>query len=111
MKLLNYRYWVDGSIVAIEDLYGDDSVTANAEIVVTEVEQEIGSLAGKFVIWRDRDYIWDGLTYRDGCISIYPIGVCHFEEAKQKILELIASGSVCYQFGPDSVKNARRSAH
>lgn len=81
----NYRYFVDDNIVAIEDLFGPVSVTQDAEHVFLELQQQIGSLENKYVIWKDREERWDGLEWLFDRLLIYPIGARSYEDAKHRI--------------------------
>lgn len=86
----SYRFRVDGPIVAIEDLNGPIPVALAAEYVFHEVRQQLGSLDGRFVIWRDSLGIWDGMEYVNQQLVFYPLAADNYEEAK----ELLLSGEV-----------------
>jgi hypothetical protein len=81
-----YRYRVDGLFVAIEDLNGPVSVAEAAEQVLSEIRQEVGSLDGKYVVWRDAQGIWDGMEYQNDLLVFYPIAAEKYEEAKALLL-------------------------
>jgi hypothetical protein len=81
-----YRYRIDGPIVAIEDLNGPVPVALAAEQVLDEIQREIGSIDGMYVVWRDTLGIWDGMEYERGLLVFYPIDADTYEEAKRLIL-------------------------
>ncbi|WP_373514902.1 hypothetical protein [Persicitalea sp.] len=109
MKNVRYEYWVDGPVIGIHDLHGEESVTVHAAGVLLEIENEIGSIEGKFVVWRDGDHIWDGLFFQDRHVNIYPLGCMTFEAAKEKLQNLSGRDREEYTFDGDSLTRAECS--
>lgn len=108
MKNVKYEYWIDGLLICIHDLHGRESVTVHAEDVLLEIEQELGALEGKWIIWRDGDHIWDGFFYRNRRIGIYPLGSLTTQAAREKIDLLPIEIQREYTFNGDSLKDAQK---
>ena len=102
-----YKYWVDGSVIGIQDLYGPQSVTVKAEGVLLEIESQIGSLKGKLVVWSDSDQVWDGFFFRDHLVGIYALSCLTFDAAKEKLQTLSAREREQYTFNSDPLVGAR----
>jgi hypothetical protein len=98
-----FRYWVDGPIIAIEDTGQGLSlpVTLDAERVLQTIDEAIGPLVGKHVIYADRDGVWDGITYSDDRLLIYHLGVASYPEAKKKLCSLPQTMQEQYRFKED----------
>ncbi|WP_373514901.1 hypothetical protein [Persicitalea sp.] len=107
MKKTDYEYWLDESIIAIQDLHGEESVTANAAEVLLEIQQEMGSLKGYLVVWKSRDGIWDGLFYRNKLVGTYNLGYMTFEAAKEMLQRLSPYFSQEYVFNSDRLEDCR----
>lgn len=107
MKKVAYEYWVDGPVLGIHDLHGEESVAVHALEVLLEIQAEIGSLEGKLAIWRGADHLWDGLLYRDNRVDIYPLGCTSFEAAKEALAKLPAHRRLEYTLDGDLLKAGR----
>ncbi len=106
MKNVKYEYWVDGPIIGIHDLHSEESVTVHAAEVLLEIQEAMGSLEGKFVVWRNGDHIWDGFFYRNLRVGLYSLGCLTFEAAKIKLGQLSARDREEYTFNGDSLEIA-----
>ena len=107
MKKVKYEYWVDGPVVGVQDLHGEEAVTLHAAGVLLEIQREMGSLEGKLVIWRDGDHIWDGLFYRNHRVDMYPLGYPTFEAAKEALGRLSDHSRREYTFNGDCLAKAK----
>lgn len=87
---VQYTYWIDGDILAIEDWQGLHSVTAHVEQVLAQIEQKEGSLAAKFVVYADSQGIWDAITQLGQSLVIRPLGGNSNAEACQLLNQRIA---------------------
>lgn len=99
-----FRYWVDGSIIAIDDTGQGLPVTLDAERVLRTIEEAIGPLVGNYAIYADRDGFWDGMTYSEGKLLIYHLGVASYPEAKKKLCSLPQTRQEQYRFDEDLPK-------
>ena len=107
MKKTVYEYWLDGSIIAIQDLHGEESVTANAGPVLLEIQEELGSLEGYLVVWKSRNDIWDGLFYRNKRVGMYALGCTTFEATKEMLNRLNPYFSDEYIFNCDRLQECK----
>lgn len=107
MKNVIYEYWIDGLVVGIHDLHGKESVTVHAAGVLLELQQKIGSLEGKFVVWRNGDHMWDGFLYRNKRIGMYALGCTTFEAAKAALKVLPTREYKDYTFNGDLLKDCQ----
>ena len=69
-----FNYRVNKDLVIIEDAHGYISVTQDAERVLADIQTELGSLEGKYIIWKDGQGIWDALEWRDDRVQMFPLG-------------------------------------
>jgi hypothetical protein len=81
-----FQYRVEENVVMIEDQMGEVPVTVDALNVFRYIEQELGSLHGKKVIWRDQVGEWDGMEMENGTLQFFPIG-CHTVQEAMKRLQ------------------------
>ena len=93
-----YRYWVDETIIAIEDTGQGLPVTLDAERVLQTIDDAIGPLTNKYVVYADRDGVWDGLAYSKDRLWIYSLGADSYEAAKQKLSSLSLAKQDEYRF-------------
>lgn len=96
MSTVHYSYRIDGNLLAIEDLMGEVAVTMVAEQVLRDIRAEVGSLEGLYVIWRDRQGIWDGMEFFNGQLFFYPIGETGYDQARTRLLSLAPDLGECW---------------
>ena len=77
----HFTYRVENDLIIIEDVQGLTSVTMDAERVLADIQTAVGSLEGKYIIWRDAEGIWDALEWYNNKISIYPLSTRNLEVA------------------------------
>lgn len=98
MKQVIYTYEVEPFLLMIDDLGGTGSVLVSIDQVLAEIEGEIGSLAGKHIIWRGYDRVWDLLlpeAKRNWLgMDMYPLGAATVSAAKEQLQQLVASGRI-----------------
>ncbi len=96
MKELYYRCQFDKDSLIIVPLQGSDSIYADLDKVLAEIEVEIGSFVGRYILCEGTDGFWDLITPRGkGELSqanIYPLNALTLLEAKKHLRELIISG-------------------
>jgi hypothetical protein len=83
-----YRYWIDGPIIAIEDTGQGVGIALDAQQVLQTIDEAIGPLVGKYIIYTNQCGIWGGLTYSGGTLRLYSLGTKSYEEAKKKLHSL-----------------------
>lgn len=90
----NFSYVLEGDPIIILDLKGGISVTIDAERVLADIQQEIDTLEGKCIIWRDRDEVWDALEWKKDKLIIYPLGANDLGEAKKRMRQHLEKNGI-----------------
>ena len=101
-----YCYWADGSIIAIEDTGEGLPITFDAERVLQTIDEAIGPLLGKHVIYTNQRGIWSGLLYASDKLWFYNLGAHSYEEAKKQLYSLSQVKQDQYRFQDDLPKKS-----
>ncbi|MFD2571852.1 hypothetical protein ACFSUS_14505 [Spirosoma soli] len=85
----SYSFTVDGIVIAITELneWGK-SVANDVETVLSEIQDQVGDLAGYAVLHCDRMGVWDGIRLDRGLVKFYELGETAFEQATARLLHL-----------------------
>ncbi|MBO0936341.1 hypothetical protein J2I47_07250 [Fibrella sp. HMF5335] len=98
MNRLSYQYYLEDSVLVIEDLLGGWSVYSLANEVLAQIEAEVGSLENRYILWKGSDELWDLLLPEleaiDEGMAIYPLGGRTLDAAKAQLAHLVVSGLV-----------------
>lgn len=83
----DYRYSVEGSVIAIVDLdLGNRSVTNDMERVLEQIGTELGGLSGYSVVYRDSMGRWDGVRLDKGVVAFYSLNEADQAAAAARLL-------------------------
>ncbi len=95
MSELTYRYELEEGLVIIDEQQLGYSVYTEIEQVLTSIEAQVGSIAGKHILCEGQDGFWDLVVpTTKGKLLIYPLSALSLDDAKVKLDRLLASGRV-----------------
>ena len=87
----DYRYSVEGSVIAIVDLdLGSKSVTNDMANVLDDIRAELGDLAGYAVIYQDSMGRWDGVRLVGHSVEFYSLNEPDQQQAASRLLHWLA---------------------
>ena len=69
---VNYQYCLDEELLLIKEQGTGDLVTRYIREVLGQIEQEVSSLDGKYVLFEGRESVWDAIVLYDQQYMLFP---------------------------------------